>query len=261
MDQLTNLNFSNLAKITNLPLATANGEAVTFQQLQDAIQGLAWKDDVRVKAQSNVTLSAPGATVDGITMAVGDRFFPGAQTTTSEIGIYSWNGAAVPATRSFDMNASAEFNSATFTINEGTNAGTTYRITVLNPTVGTTPITYTNPFTGASQATEALSGVAEIATQAETDAGIDDLRFVTPLKLAAWLGKIGRFEANFGDGTATAFTITHNLSSKDCIAEVRRVSDDARVGVDVAYSGTNSLVITTAPTVPTTNQYRVVIKR
>lgn len=33
------------------------------------------------------------------------------------------------------------------------------------------------------QATESLLGVAEIATQAETNAGTDDLRIVTPLKL------------------------------------------------------------------------------
>lgn len=34
------------------------------------------------------------------------------------------------------------------------------------------------------QATETILGIAELATQAETDAGADDLRIVTPLKLA-----------------------------------------------------------------------------
>lgn len=38
-----------------------------------------------------------------------------------------------------------------------------------------------------NQATETGAGIAEIATQAETDAGTDDLRFVTPLKLATRL--------------------------------------------------------------------------
>lgn len=261
MQQLTNLDFNNVAKILNLPIATSNGEPVVFQQLLDAVQGLAWKDNVRVKAQSNVTLSAPGATIDGVTMAIGDRVFPGAQTVPAEQGIYVWNGAAVPATRAADMNASSEFNNAIFAIDEGTNAGSSYRISALNPTVGTTNITYTTFGSGATQATETLAGVAEIATQAETDAGVDDLRFVTPLKLAAWVGKIGRFEANFGDGTATSFTVTHNLSGKDCHAQVRRVSDDALVSADIAFNNANSLTITTVPTVPTTNQYRVVVKR
>jgi hypothetical protein len=37
-----------------------------------------------------------------------------------------------------------------------------------------------------SAATEILAGKAEIATQAETDAGADDLRFITALKLKSW---------------------------------------------------------------------------
>ncbi len=38
------------------------------------------------------------------------------------------------------------------------------------------------------QATEITLGIAEIATQAEVDAGVDDLRFVTPAKLNAFPG-------------------------------------------------------------------------
>jgi hypothetical protein len=41
---------------------------------------------------------------------------------------------------------------------------------------------YPNP--GVVQATESATGIAEIATQAEVDAGLDDERFITPLKLA-----------------------------------------------------------------------------
>ncbi len=39
----------------------------------------------------------------------------------------------------------------------------------------------------ATQATESLAGIAELATQAETDAGTDDLKIITPLKLATHL--------------------------------------------------------------------------
>ncbi|MDG4811644.1 hypothetical protein P8629_01365, partial [Hydrogenovibrio sp. 3SP14C1] len=37
------------------------------------------------------------------------------------------------------------------------------------------------------QATETTAGIAEVATQSETDAGTDDTRIVTPKKLKAWL--------------------------------------------------------------------------
>lgn len=41
------------------------------------------------------------------------------------------------------------------------------------------------------QATETVAGIAEIATQAETDTGTDDTRIVTPLKLKNWTGLAG----------------------------------------------------------------------
>lgn len=41
----------------------------------------------------------------------------------------------------------------------------------------------------AVQATETVIGLAEIATQAETNTGTDDERFVTPKKLTAWSGR------------------------------------------------------------------------
>lgn len=46
-----------------------------------------------------------------------------------------------------------------------------------------------NPYTlSVGAASEAASGVAELATQAETNTGTDDARIVTPLKLANWTG-------------------------------------------------------------------------
>lgn len=57
-------------------------------------------------------------------------------------------------------------------------------------------------------ATETQQGIAEIATQVETDAGVDDTRIVTPLKLANFVGS-GGFPGVFTDLTATgAVTFT-----------------------------------------------------
>lgn len=51
-------------------------------------------------------------------------------------------------------------------------------------------------------ATETNAGIAEIATQIETDAGVDDTRIVTPLKLANFVAA-GGFPGSFTDLTAT----------------------------------------------------------
>lgn len=60
-------------------------------------------DAVRVASTANLTLTAPGATIDGVTLAVGDRVLLKDQTTLAENGIYVWNGAAIALTRAADM--------------------------------------------------------------------------------------------------------------------------------------------------------------
>ena len=195
----------------NLPDGAAPQEPATVAQLNAAIEGLAPKDNVRVGSVSNINLAAPGATIDGVTMAVGDRFLAKDQTTTSENGIYIYQGAAVPATRAADADAADEMESAITVVDEGTNAGVSYRQTQVNFILDTDPILWTSFGSGASAASETVSGIAEIATQAETDAGTDDARFVTPLKLATSPWAVRSHAQNIGDGASTSYTVTHNL--------------------------------------------------
>ena len=249
---LADFDFSGGAKITGLPQATANGQALVFEQLTQALEGLAWKDDVVAASTVNITLTGPGATIDAVTMVSGDRFLAKNQTAGAENGIYIWNGAGVAATRSADMNVSAEFNSAVVTVASGTvNAGTTWRQSVVNPTVGTTAIVFGAFGSSAPNASEVTAGIAELATQAETDAGTDDLRIVTPLKLANWSNRAKRFSVDVGDGTATSITVTHNLNTRDVVVVVRRnygLFDQVMMDVNVATVNTVTLVFATAPT-------------
>jgi hypothetical protein len=60
---------------------------------------------------------------------------------------------------------------------------------------------------GGTPASETAKGIAELATQAETDAGTDDLRIVTPLKLATYVKQNlwidgGSAVSNFGSAPA-----------------------------------------------------------
>jgi hypothetical protein len=99
-------------KITGLADGTANTDAVTKQQMDAAVAGiaagLAWKGAVKVASPTNVNLAAPGATVDGVAMTAGDHFLATAQTTGTQGGEYVWNGAAVAATRPPTADTSAE---------------------------------------------------------------------------------------------------------------------------------------------------------
>jgi hypothetical protein len=254
------LDFNNVSKVLNLPAATATGHPVTFEQMNAALEGRAWKDDVRVSTQGNIDLASPGAAIDGVTMVANDRFLVRSQTDDAENGVYVWNGAAVPATRSADASTFTELESAIVTVNEGTDAGATFRQTQVNGTLGTDDVLWTSFNAGAPAASESTSGIAEIATQAETDTGTDDLRFVTPLKLATWSGRSRRFEANIGDGAATQYDVTHNFNSRDVGVTVYRNGtpwDD--VVCDVERPSVNAVRLRFSAA-PTSNQFRVLVK-
>ena len=255
----TDIDMQSASKITNLPAATQPGDAVRFSQLNAAIEGLAWKDSCRVATQANLSIATPGATIDGVTMASQDRVLVRANTAGAENGIYVWNGAAVALTRSLDADNFDELEQAVVSIEEGASTGTTYRQTAVNGIIGTTAVAWTVFGTSAPAASENTSGIAELATQAETDAGTDDLRIVTPLKLTNWSGRIKKFSQNIGDGSALTYTVTHSLNTRDVIVRVFPNSgqfDD--VEVDVQRTSVNAVALVFA-TAPATNAYRVVV--
>lgn len=246
----TVLDFGAANRITNLAAAVAAGQPVTFEQLQSAIEGLAWKDSARALAATNVTLTAPGASIGGVSMTAGDRFVATSQTAGAENGIYVWNGAAVQATRSLDASTFDELEGAVVTIEEGTGQGTTWRQTAVNGTLGTTPIVWAPFGTSAPAASETVAGIAELATQAETDGGTDNARIVTPLKLKTSPFARKAYSTTVGDGSATSIPVVHNLGTDDVQVYVREVGGDKRMILcEIRHTSTTTvtLVFDTAP--------------
>lgn len=239
--------FESAARIVNLLDPVASQEPATKAYVDAAIEGVAWKDSARVRTATNINLASPGATLDGITMATGDRFVAAAQTTAAENGLYVWNGAATPATRSLDASTSAELEQAIVTIEEGTSAGASYRQTSVNFTLGSGAVAWTLFGTSSGAATESSAGIAEIATQAETDTGTDDARFVTPLKLATYAGRKLKHTATIGDGSASSYAVTHNFNTKDVQVYVYETGGSQREAlVEKQHASVNAVTIITA---------------
>jgi hypothetical protein len=161
-------------------------------------------------------------------------------------------------TRSLDASTFPELEQAITTVEEGTSAGAVYRQDQVNGTLGTSSINWVSFGTSAPAASESTAGIAELATQAETDAGTDDLRIVTPLKLATWSGRTKKYSVSIGDGSATSYTVTHNLATRDVQVVVYNNSTYDEVITDVTHATTNTLTIVFA-TAPASNAYRVVV--
>lgn len=114
-------------------------------QIQGSVLGKDFKDSVRVASTGNVSLSAPGATIDGINLTNGDRILLKNQTTASQNGIYVFATSSTALVRSTDANTSAKVTSQlAVSVEEGTtNGNTTWKLTTSGAiTLDTTALSF-----------------------------------------------------------------------------------------------------------------------
>ena len=149
--------------------------SLVTKEYVDAVKvGLDFKDSVRVASTANVTVSGPGAAIDGITLSSGDRVLLKNQSTASQNGIYVFNGAASALTRATDADANAEVTAGMFVfVEEGTvNADAGFVLTTDGTiTVGSTSLSFTQ-FSGAGQI---VAGDAITKTGNQLDVNDDNI--------------------------------------------------------------------------------------
>lgn len=128
------------------------GIVVQVQQGSDATawwryDGSSWgRLSVRVATQSPINLASPGASIDGITLAAGDRVLAKTQASAPENGLYVWNGSSIAMTRTADADTAAELAGALTHVLAGTDTGRAFRQTALPAagTLGTNPVQWTS---------------------------------------------------------------------------------------------------------------------
>lgn len=148
----------NSQKITGLADGTSAGDAVNKGQLDAAQNGLDVKASVKVATTgSNITISTAlnsGDTLDGVTLANGDRVLVKDQTDKTENGIYVV--AASPA-RAEDANAAGELSGGSFVfVEEGTENADTGWVVTTNGAI--TPGTTAHDWAIFSRAGELIAG-------------------------------------------------------------------------------------------------------
>lgn len=112
-----------------------------------AIGGKDFKDSVRVATTASGTLATSfenGDTIDGVTLATGDRILIKNQSSASENGIYTVNASGAP-TRAIDFDEDAEVTAGCIVpVTEGTSNGDkAFLLTANDPiTVGSTGLSF-----------------------------------------------------------------------------------------------------------------------
>jgi len=134
-------------KITSLGTPTDSTDAATKAYVDSVTEGLHIHESARAATTANVNLANAlenGDTLDGVTLATGDRVLVKNQTTQSENGIYVVQASGQP-TRATDFDTATEVDSGDFIfVYAGTvNASTGWVQTNKPATIGTDAIVFT----------------------------------------------------------------------------------------------------------------------
>lgn len=212
-------------KIVNMGNGSAAQDAATYGQVQSAqsaaqaytdsavaglVSGQVAKGSVRAAVGTNVNISAPGSTLDGLTAGNGELYWLYGQTTGAENGPYQFNGAGTAMTRAANWDTQAEAQLGSYwTVREGSQADKFLLLTNDAFTLGTTTAT---------------------------------VQFFSALAGGAYNSFAGTTPAISAGGTGT---ITHNLNSRDVgVAVVRAASpyDEPEVRVERTTVNTVTLL-------------------
>lgn len=138
----------NSQNLTNLADPVNAQDAATKNYVDSTAQGLDTKASCLVASTANIATLSGLLTIDGVTVAAGDRVLVKNQTAQADNGIYV--ASATAWARSSDMNLWAEFPGAYTFIEQGTTQADSGWVCTSNQggTLGTTAITWTQ-FSGA----------------------------------------------------------------------------------------------------------------
>lgn len=268
-------------------------DAANKQYVDNLLLGLRWKAPVRVATTTNGTLAtayANGSSIDGQTLATGDRILLKDQTTQTENGIYTVNASGAP-TRATDADSTAELHGAAVLVTTGpVNSDKAYIQTTDNPTIGSSNIVWVQFGGGGSYTADGigitLSGsqfqlVLDGTSLSKSGTGlrIGSAAAANGLIESSGLLSVGagtgivvnandvaidtavvarKYSTTIGNGSLTSITVTHSLGTTAVVVEIFDTSSGAQVFADVVHTSTTVVTITFA-TAPTAAQYTVVV--
>lgn len=253
----------NGQKITNLADPTLATDAASKQYVDNARAGIAGvKDPVRVASQANITISSPGASIDGVSLSSGDRVLLAGQSTGTQNGIYLWNGAASAMTRATDADATGEIQDGTLVaVSEGTYAGSQY---IQTATPSGAPGSWTMTWTVYNTAGNSYAAGAGLTLTGNTFDVVAADGSITVNADSITVGNVPLTKGGTGATTAAAArtnlvavtayaanapaltagvasNVTHSLNTTDVQVAVWEITGGARLYLDEAIVDANTI--------------------
>ena len=244
---------------TNVADPSSGTDAANKQYVDNVAAGLNWKQNVKAASTANVTIASAlitGSSMDGVTLATGDRVLLKNQTTQSENGIYIVVASGA-ASRATDADITAEVANAIVRVSQGTaNADTVWQMVTDNITLGTTSLVWTQFSAGATytpgNGIAISSGVVSAVAGTGIAVGVGGIAIDTAVVTR-------KYAVSVGDGSTTTITVPHNLGTLDVQAQVFLNSTGETVEADIIRATTNTITVGFGAA-PTSNQYRVVVQ-
>jgi len=244
-------------KIVNLGAPTEANDAATKAYVDAVAEGLHVHEAARVFVGTNIDLATAleaGNVVDGVTLVAGNRVLVNGQTNAAQNGIYVVT-AAGPAQRAADFDTNLEIKSGDFIfVSLGSTYGNTGWVQTLSPAIiGTDAISFTQ-FSGAGTYTGG-AGLTLDGTVFNVGQGTGII--VNANDVAIDTAVVARkYTSLIGNGTATSYTVNHNLNNQYATVQVYEGTN--LVEADVALTSANSTTIGFSQA-PAENQFRVVV--
>lgn len=255
-------------KITGLGNPSADQDAATKYYVDQAVQGLTWKQPANLLSTANVALSGTTGTLNIDTYGAltsadnGYRIVLTNQTTDTEDGIYVYNdlGAGTyTLTRATDANPYTELLGATIYILEGTTkAGTSWsqQNHYLTSFAGQNWVQISGPgFYTAGNGIDISSNIISAVVAAGGGLSLSGSGLAIDTAVV-----VSKYAASVGDNSSQSITVSHGLNTKDVQVTVYDNSSPyAEVVCDVQHTSTSAITLLFS-VAPTTNQYRVVVQ-
>ena len=285
-DAANKLYVDNVAQGLNIHAPAVAGTTATLASITG---GTVTYANGTLGVGATLTFSVALTTLDGVTLANGDRILVKNEATQANNGVYTRTSSTV-LTRATDFDNSTEIGGGDFVfVTSGTVLNNTGWVCIDQATtVGTTPIVF-EQFSGAGTYT-ASNGVlltgANFTFAPLTNGGLQTATGGASILLPTNSGlSTGATGLAVGAGTgitvttgtvnidttvvarkysttlstsATSYTVTHNLGTLDVHVQVYLVSDGSEVIVDNLRATTNTVTLNFS-VAPSANAYRVVV--